>query len=307
MMYPTPVGCLNLDIPVPDPADALDLTTLDVIMQVGEKPLRFVNFPGLAWRSVFGYALRTLTCLSANDSACEQACAHPKLCLYGRIFSPPRIEEPARGFQDPPRPYVVQLPKPKHGMGQPFTRYDLRINLIGPATHAVEAVVAALRLACERGIGPDRARLSVIQDVRTSWSRPECDLDTESITLEFVTPTQLRVGGSLVTSPEFSYIVRGILRRVIPLSELYGTPLEVSADRLIAAAHDVKIDRANIAWYDIERKTRRPDKKMVLDGFAGTVRYVGDIGQFLPWLYLGSALNVGKHATFGMGHFEVHP
>jgi CRISPR/Cas system endoribonuclease Cas6 (RAMP superfamily) len=33
--------------------------------------------------------------------------------------------------------------------------------------------------------------------------------------------------------------------------------------------------------------------------------YEGDLGPFLPLLRLGELLHVGKHATFGLGRYEV--
>lgn len=44
---------------------------------------------------------------------------------------------------------------------------------------------------------------------------------------------------------------------------------------------------------------------MKMGGFIGRMQYRGDPRPFLPFLRLGEVLHIGKHSSFGMGHYVM--
>ena len=44
---------------------------------------------------------------------------------------------------------------------------------------------------------------------------------------------------------------------------------------------------------------------MTLGGLVGEWRLRGDLTPFMPWLWLGQWLHVGKNATMGLGKFAL--
>ncbi len=44
---------------------------------------------------------------------------------------------------------------------------------------------------------------------------------------------------------------------------------------------------------------------MILGGFLGKISYEGDnLKEFLPLVFIGTLIHIGKGATFGLGRYE---
>ena len=70
-------------------------------------------------------------------------------------------------------------------------------------------------------------------------------------------------------------------------------------------ASDIKIENCKIKWVDLERYSSRQKTKMKMGGFVGNIEYKGSIEKFLPLIYLGSYLHIGKNTTFGLGKYII--
>jgi hypothetical protein len=58
-----------------------------------------------------------------------------------------------------------------------------------------------------------------------------------------------------------------------------------------------------LQWKDWTRFSSRQDQEMTLGGVIGEWTLLGDLGELLPWFWLGQWLHVGKNATMGMGRY----
>jgi hypothetical protein len=157
----------------------------------------------------------------------------------------------------------------------------------------------------------------------------------DEVEIEFLTPARLKYGHKLTSQLEFHILFRALLLRLSLLVLCHGgggmLPLpsggEVPGlavaqyfyrdDRIDAAARrsiydaiegakDIAIARSNVYWRDWERYSARQDARMKLGGLVGSVRYVGPLTSFLPYLLFGEYLHVGKNTSFGLGKVRVH-
>jgi hypothetical protein len=70
-------------------------------------------------------------------------------------------------------------------------------------------------------------------------------------------------------------------------------------------AANVNVQAQHLRWHDWERYSNRQQTRMTLGGVLGRVRYVGELGPFLPYLRLGELIHVGKNSAFGLGQITA--
>ena len=135
--------------------------------------------------------------------------------------------------------------------------------LIGPALANLPAISRAAALLGERGLGEDRARAALIRaesvgdSVCQLW--PESDSEPvyiyqaedilkaaaslpATLTLNFITPTRIKREKKWVLTPDAETIVRLVLRRLIGLAQMYGTPWYPATQEFIKAAAALAIE-----------------------------------------------------------------
>ncbi len=128
---------------------------------------------------------------------------------------------------------------------------------------------------------------------------------TDTIELEFITPTSVKVDGKWTKDLTFEHLIRNLLRRIRFLSYFHcGEDLDVDAHGLIKASPDVKhVSRLN--WLRKDRYSYRAEKSVPMGGFVGKIHFSGEIEPFLPFIYLGEYLHIGHHTAFGFGQYRI--
>jgi len=130
--------------------------------------------------------------------------------------------------------------------------------------------------------------------------------DHSPLTLSFITPTRLKFDGSLSPKPEFHILFRNLLRRISLLSYFHcGEELALDFKGLIESSKDIKVKKENLSWFDWERYSNRQETKMKMGGFIGSITFVGDFKEFVPFLLLGEYIHAGKGTSFGLGKYEI--
>ena len=181
--------------------------------------------------------------------------------------------------------------------------------------------------------GTDRQFLSPGQPVTVDTFWQSVPL-VASIDVEFHTPARLVSKGRLRHELEFSLLFGALLRRLALLMMAHGGggsltlptghPIDAIAilryffdrhaqrpeDRraLLDAfdlAANVNVETQHLRWHDWERYSNRQQTRMTLGGVLGRVRYVGELGPFLPYLRLGELIHVGKNSAFGLGQITA--
>ncbi|HEX3876767.1 MAG TPA: CRISPR system precrRNA processing endoribonuclease RAMP protein Cas6 [Bryobacteraceae bacterium] len=227
--------------------------------------------------------------------------------VYERLFKPRTATGPS-GLADLPRPFVLRCPALdglKVAAGGDFT---IDIHLFDSTDMTAETFQSAMAAWEQIGIGPRRAR------VRLERAESEvCTLSLEAdesaagrVTVQFVTPTELKAGGEVVERPEFAVLFARIRDRVATLRATYGAgALDVDFAELGERAAAVRMERCEVTWERRERKAGVAGRSHSLGGFTGHAEYAGELGEFLPWLRAAQWTGVGRQTVWGKGEVRV--
>jgi len=128
----------------------------------------------------------------------------------------------------------------------------------------------------------------------------------DEISLNFLTPTRIKVEGDLISKPEFHILVRALLHRISAFFYFYAQKeLALDYNLLISQAERITINKSNLRWVDWERYSARQDTRMKLGGFMGRATCKGDFKEVSPLVWLGQYTHLGKNCTFGLGKYEI--
>ncbi len=226
------------------------------------------------------------------------------------------------GLADPPRPFVIRalhLDGSSGGVGDGFHWdvhiFDLRKPRLDPLREAFE------RLA-DAGIGAGRGRaclerveqldLEELGRLAGEAGGAPLGIDLEAggvadrVRLRFVTPTELKGEGGLVERPDFGILFGRLRDRLGALSALYGRgPLEIDFRGMGERARKVRLARCEVEWRQASRRSSRTGQVHPIGGFTGEAEYVGDLGEFLPWLEAARWVGVGRQTVWGKGDVRV--
>jgi hypothetical protein len=254
-------------------------------------------------------------------------------------------EDPAnnRG-RDLPRAYVINPPLDGHTRYDPGDNLTFGLGLFGSAANLYTYLITALPMMGQEGLGHrlpenkgERGRLSLVCiEAENPLTRERTDLlssdqrhvsaaptlpvnhelivkearrwPSDRVTIRFLTPTRITMGGRLVHQPDFLPLFQRLIERIISLWKAYGEGVPpFGPDRLLKQADPVNMLADNTSWIDYVSRSSRSGRKMPMGGFAGTATYTGDLHALLPWLLWGQCVHVGKNAVKGSGWYELLP
>jgi hypothetical protein len=295
----------------------------------------FAGFNGSALRGGFGDILRKLTCHTgiADCSTCPSF----RDCPFTRIFNvaPPENDAHFKSETQVPRPFIIEAMKERAlSSGQ---QGKFRVGLVGAANDDFPYFVLAFQQLGKLGIGKGRGKFKLISvtsvdpmgrqlpinvfDVEQNKLFPakahsvnSNDLiggmnvnEVSGVRLVFDSPTHIsRKGEGTQEPPQFEHIVRGILRRFSDLSALYGDGRpDLNYKELVENSKQVAISTSSIQFKCTQSFSNRKAALTPLAGITGSVDFLGDITQFMPYLVMGQWLHIGKQATFGMGQYHL--
>jgi CRISPR-associated endoribonuclease Cas6 len=307
-----------------------------------KEPARLPVFLGSTLRGAFGHALKSTVCI-VNHRDCNR-CIVAERCVYPYLFEILTNQNNAQNNHQLSHPFVLAPPllaNSRPGDYQQFSledKLDFELVLVGRVIDYLPYVVYAISKMAEQGFGltyracfqldsvgylgdgdpikmydSKTEKLVSISNVRTLTDLIQTRLEellcsiSDQITLQFITPTRIRVEGDLQTKLDFSLLIRNLLRRVSLLSQSYGqekwqqdfsTPLKL--------AEEVETKANQLQWWDFERYSNRQRTKMRLGGFVGKIEYQGlGIRELLPLLVAGEFLHIGGSTSFGLGKYKI--
>lgn len=306
---------------------SLRWATFEVTFRV-EDPLWLPPYKGSVLRGAFGATFKRLVCVMPHRN-CD-ICLLRQQCVYAVDF-----ETPVRSPEDPkgafaPHPFVLEPPSEMRMAYAPDEALVFRLVLIGRAIDHLPYFIYTLDEMGKTGLGKGRARCR-IEEVRhigaDGSSRPVYDgvsrqlvtgwpgvsgadlngvPDEASVTLDFITPTRIRVENDLLIDLDFEAMTRALLRRISLLSRHHcGGAIDLDYRGLVDRSRCVRTERRDLRWYDWERYSARQKTTMKLGGFVGQIAFEGNMGEFLPLLRIGSCLHVGKGTAFGLGMYKI--
>lgn len=244
---------------------------------------------------------------------------------------------------DIPRPYLIIPPKSKVNPDKTVrSAFRLRMNLFGQAVQALPLFIYAMeqagRLSGEDG--PYRGRFSVQRVFLSSWSGKRTLL-YESADRQIGTFSPLMLNDLIA---EATQVAAG-LDRSAPLLIHFNTPVNLKSsgrlmgpgpenapfsvqkvadsllERLAILAHfhqSAKADdrpfwhgplppvQSGLRWHSVKRYSNRHQSSQVWYGFTGSATIYPPWTDLFPLLWCGQYLSLGRHTTFGFGHYRVH-
>lgn len=275
------------------------------------RPLRFrflakdpiffpVDKPGNIVRGAFGLLFRELAC------TCDSQ--HREDCAYARIFEPKPAAGGPSGFADLPRPFVIRAAHLDGRRIAPGERFHFDLNLFTDDPWPLPYFERTFEKLASQGMGPGRGRAvfegmspSVLE---MSLARPSTVVDR--LTVDFVTPTELKVAERLLGEPLFEPLIARLRDRISNLGEQYGHgPLDVDFLALAKRARGVRMVETDIRHVEAERRSSRTGQTHPLSGFVGRATYEGDLAEFVPYLQIGEYTGVGRQTVWGKGALKL--
>jgi CRISPR-associated endoribonuclease Cas6 len=299
-------------------------------------PLRFsfvvrepVHFPpgksANLLRGAFGSIFRQIACVPDCPGARE--CEIRATCPYARMFEPSALGGGPSGLADWPRPFVFRATHLDGHTVAPGGTFSFDLNLFDMHSPAIAYMELAFAQLAHEGLGPSRGRAALLEVSQLDESG-ECVAriyDGKSFLLKegpapmtlslapvaervgrvqmrFVTPTELKSGQQLAERPEFGVLAGRIRDRLSTLRALYGEgPLEIDFRGFGERAARVKLTRCEIARVEVARRSSRTGRVHPIGGFVGEAEYVGELGEFVPYLRAGKWVGVGRQTVWGKG------
>jgi CRISPR-associated endoribonuclease Cas6 len=287
-------------------------------------------YKGSTFRGAFGHTIKKIACVK-NYSDCDE-CILKSKCIYSYIFEtpPPENSSIMKKYTAAPHPFVIEPPIDKKTWYEKDDELNFSIILIGKGIDYLPYFIYAFEQMGQNGIGKDRGGVQILEVINSGVGENngvtvygkdkklispvhildenvfEEEKDIKEITINFITPTRIKYEERLADRPEFHIFIRNILRRTGLLSYFHcNTNVEIEFKEMIERAKEVKMEICNLQWEDWERYSSRQNTKMKLGGFVGSVKFKGDLKEFMPFILSGQYIHLGKGAGFGLGKYEV--
>jgi len=268
-------------------------------------------------RQLFPAAFRRAAgCLTA-----AQLCGAGSDCPCRAVFEQKLTPDLSalRRYQKPPFPFAFKMPPLSANCrqgetvelslliaGEAISQLDLFIrgvmllfaapgSLKNWRTGAVEAAAAdGSRIAIPAGVScADFASLPLLSfDELFTQGGGDC----AGISVKFLTPVRLLHKGVPLRDIPFSAVAGALLRRISSLAYYYGKEeLPYDFKWLAEKSRAISCRRSGLQWVNHGGG---------LQGIEGEVQFSGELTEFIPFLTLGSRLNIGKGAPYGMGSYR---
>jgi CRISPR/Cas system endoribonuclease Cas6 (RAMP superfamily) len=133
-----------------------------------------------------------------------------------------------------------------------------------------------------------------------------CPVAVETVSVDFLTPTELKSREQVVSEPLFPILFARVRDRIATLRTLYGGgPMDVDFRALGERASAVRITASSVRLVEVTRHSSRTGQRHPIGGFAGWASYAGPLAEFLPWLEAAAFTGVGRQTTWGKGEIRV--
>lgn len=285
-------------------------------------------------RGAFGSIFRKLVCIPSCRDA--KLCDVRSACPFARVFEPKAAHhEGPSGLADWPRPFVFRASHLDGSTVRQGEAFHFDVHIFDVRDPALAYFVLAFAQLAREGLGPGRARadmeavdqldlsgmtvarlfdgdrvhmgeltapIAIDMDMKESLGR------VEQVRVRFVTPTELKSGHQVAERPEFGILFGRLRDRVSTLRTLYGRgPLEIDFRASGERAAEVRIVRCELRRMAVDRLSTHTGQRHFLGGFVGEVDYEGNLGEFMPYLRLGSWVGVGRQTVWGKGCLTISP
>ena len=143
------------------------------------------------------------------------------------------------------------------------------------------------------------------------------NLPPDQITLHFLTPTRLTVGGHLAMRPDFLVLALRLAERLEQLELAYAgceaiqmdqaeRPGEVRYQQVKQLAASCEMLEDQTQWVEVQSYSSRQQRLTPIGGFVGRARFGAMHSLLLQELLVwGEVLHVGKNSVKGDGWYQI--
>lgn len=266
------------------------------------------QFPA-AFRRVAGCFHAALPCVAGIDCPCRY------------VFDQRLATDPSalRRYQKPPLPFAFKIPQLTENCSI-GDEVELTLVVVGEAISHLDLFVKGVRFLFEpSGLFKDWQIISVeaVSLDKTLTTIPvnsagvgfdslpilsfddffsESGVNCARLTMNFQTPLRLVHKGSPLRNLSFSTVAGALFRRISALAYYYGREeLPHDFKWLAQQSQQVVCGSSDLNWVN---------RGGSLQGIQGRALFSGELADFMPFLHLGSVLNIGKGAAYGMGSYS---
>jgi hypothetical protein len=220
------------------------------------------------------------------------------------------------GFADPPRPFVLRAGHLDGRTFEPGETFTVDVHLFD--VKPPELFARAWDYAASRGFGPLRGRARLcstlfldLEDRPLPAAQPNVlsllgsGSAIPSLTVRFVTPTELKVSAEVARTPEFPILFARVRDRIRTLSASYGEELTLDFAGLTRRAANVALVSHTLIRDRRQRTSRKTGQTHPLGGFRGEAEYAGELYEFAPLLEAARWTGIGRQTVWGKGAIEI--
>lgn len=285
---------------------------------VAEEPMILPEVKTSMFRGGFGHIFKNFNCANRLAKSCTD-CLLKDTCTYTYIFAD-------SGSSAKPKPYVLYANDSTTRFFRKGDFFTFELLLFGQAIKYLPHFIFSFIELGKRGISKSRNKFIIhsVQDIKGTTlfennklfasapvetvllNNTESFLNSQVVSLNFITPLRLTNFGDLVVNPTFEMLIKAITRRFSSLClEYCGFQPKVDYLSLIETAKQIKVVSNRLVWKDWSRYSSRQHSKMEFGGLVGKITFAGDMRIFLPYLKLGSIIHIGKNCVFGNGKYNI--
>jgi len=302
---------------------------------IANEKLYLPEYKGSTLRGGFGNMFRRVVC-TVSGQGC-QICILNQTCPYAYVFETPNIKSlDIKHFADNyPHPFIIEPPLTQQKEYSAGEELVFRLILIGKSISFLPYFIYTYDQLGHVGIGKGRGKYSLtsvyaVEDLSkncteqvydnknqvlngnfTIWDLKKIETHlpgnkSNEIHIDILTPLRIVSKKKLVERLSFEIFIRNLMRRISLLGKIHcNGDWDLDYHSIIQhAKNDVTVCRHQTQWCDWERYSSRQKTKMKLGGIMGRITFQGNIQPFLPLIYLGQFVHVGKNTTFGLGKYQ---
>ena len=305
-----------------------------------QEPIELPGQYAQTLRGGIGVVFKRLVCVQPKIEYCRD-CVLVNTCAFPAVFETPIPAE----LENLPHlqeasPYIIRTGRaaqPTGARSAPVEAASFQIVLFGKAIGFLPYFVIAIRQMGERhGFGQRRTRflLHRVIDETPGFAprliyqadRNEVNLQTRQTTLErlvqslpppdepvdvvnvtLTTPLRLKVAGKISAQPTFANFTAALLRRLSQLIAVHEqSQIQLDEVAILAAAQAVELADHSLETAAWSRFSSRQQQRIWMGGIVGELVYRGELSPFLPLLWAGQFVHLGKGTVFGNGQYTVY-
>lgn len=231
----------------------------------------------------------------------------------------------SNNMRDILNPYIILPPQNKKEVYQKGETLIFQILFLGDAVRYTQQFVQAIQKNGKFGLGAARypfklEKITHLLDQRIIWRNGtfyetavrsivlpyHCLPAVQQLQVTILTPLRIRRDWEILDKLDFPTLIRNIARRLEMLIDRYGGWIDrEEVKRIQALSSGITTTKEDLEFVDLQRYSNHLGKKMELGGLMGEIWFEGELTPFVPWLYAGQILHLGRNTTFGMGRVQV--